>query len=140
LLAVNTDGSLMMGQANREWHGPIPSPEAFEALAKVNPTFPDRIMAMTEQQSAHRRNMEDRALAAQIADAAGVRRRGHFGMACGFILVAGCLVSAAIAESNGHSAFAIALVSAPMASIATVFVVGKLAHKPNHEETKRKAD
>lgn len=106
-----------------EWLGPIPPPEALREFAAINPTFPERILRLTESEAEHRRSLEQTETNARIADiseARGERRRGQW---FAFMLATGFLGGAIWVTLAGHPWVGGTLGGATIGSIVTAFVV-----------------
>ena len=67
--------------------GPLPPPEMLSGYGHVHPSFPERIVAMAEQEQAHRQTLETKAM---DSAASSVRRgqRGMIGLAAFGLVVA----------------------------------------------------
>jgi uncharacterized membrane protein len=59
----SSQGSVQVQQTTaRLYQGAIPPPEMMEHFARIEPSFPDRLLAMAEKESEHRRQLEKRGL------------------------------------------------------------------------------
>lgn len=103
----------------QHWTGPLPPPGA---LAQFNTIIPDgaqRIMAMVEQEQAHRIDHENTILRATIADT----KRGQW---IGGAISAGAIFGAVVAVVLGaHPSVSVALVGLPIAAIVQSFISRK---------------
>jgi uncharacterized membrane protein len=78
---LNDPKILLAMAVARKYSGPIPSPEMLNAYRSVHPDLPEKIIAWTEAQTAHRQKLE--ALAVSASEQR--RSRGQlftFGIAC----------------------------------------------------------
>lgn len=92
----------------QQWQGPLPPPGALAQFDQIIPNGAQRIMAMVEQEQAHRIEHEKIELAASVSDF----RRGHWlGAALGIASIAGAVLTAYI---GAHPTVSIALVSLPI--------------------------
>lgn len=69
--------------------GPIPPPEIFARYAEVIPDAPERILQVFEKDSAHARDIQVAALAAQASDNRRVHYMAWSLVAGGYVLAAG---------------------------------------------------
>ena len=104
----------------QHWTGPLPPPAALAEFGQLIPYGAERIMAMVEQEQAHRIQHEDTILAATIADT----RRGHWlGGAISLCAIVGAVYAVSI---GAHPTVSIALVSLPIAAIVQSFIGKKV--------------
>jgi len=124
------DGGILAGveihteRRTRTVTGPIPSPEVMEGYRKIDSSFPQRIMAMAENESDHRRDLERARSAAMnrdMRDARVERRNGQF--IAGLVAIA--IMGAAVwVTLSGHPKVGGGLVASLVVAI-TVLVTGK---------------
>lgn len=107
---ASTPNNQQQGQTvtYQQWQGALPPPGALEHFNRIIPNGAERIMAMVEQEQAHRIKHEERRLEAAIAEG---RVRGWQGFALSIACVLGAVGTAAI---GAHPSVSIALVSLPM--------------------------
>ena len=104
----------------QHWAGPLPPPGALAQFNDIIPNGAERIMAMVEQEQAHRAKHDMTILDAQVRDT----RRGHWlGGVISVAAVAGAVFTAYI---GAHPAVSVALVGLPIAAIVQAFVTSKL--------------
>lgn len=97
--------------------GPLPHPDILKRFDEVVPGAAQRILAMAEEQSAHRRNLEKKVIDSDIA-------RSKWGQILGFcIAIAGLVVSGLIAIYGSALAGGIIGIGT-LASLVGVFMYG----------------
>lgn len=112
------------------FQGPLPHPDVLKGYAEVDPSFPDRVIGLTENQSQHRQNLENTVVEANIKN----QRRGSiFAFILGLITIVGAFVLLYTGKSvTGMSSLLLAV-----GSLAGVFVYGK---KGEIKEIRKKDD
>lgn len=100
--------------------GPVPSPEALQAYASVDPTFPERLMRAFEKQSEHRQSLESKVVNGNQTDQ-------RIGMVIGGILALSFLSGGVYVAVSVDAWAGASIVGANLASIVGVFVYGKHA-------------
>jgi uncharacterized membrane protein len=112
--------SQQMQAITMEYQGVLPTPAMFQGFENVVPGAADRILVMAETEAAHRHAM-DKLFATYrfVGLAAGA------GMAIGGLLVCGYLVK------RGATGWAVAAFLAEVATLAAVFVLGRLVRSTN---------
>ena len=117
-------------QTSQSWVGPVPPPQALRAFGEIEPSFPERIMRMAEEASAHQRAMEGEAMTQQKAALAGdrsFRTRGQWfaaALAGFFGFLGGWFVHL------GHSTSGASVILGTVVSLAIVFVLGRRPASP----------
>ena len=101
------------------WSGPLPDAATLERYDALVPGAAERIIAMAEKQSVHRREME------KIALTSGTRR-AHQGLWLGFILVLVGMVSGAILIWNGRETEGFVLILGQLVLLASTFLYANL--------------
>ncbi len=97
--------------------GPLPHPDILKRFDEVVPGAAERILAMAEEQSEHRRELEKKVIDSDIA-------RSKWGQILGFcIAIAGLVVSAVVAIYGNALAGGIIGVGT-LASLVGVFMYG----------------
>jgi uncharacterized membrane protein len=100
------------------WSAPLPRPEI---LAKYNEAFPgcaERIVAMAEQQSAHRQKIESTVINGNVYSQ-------KTGLWLGFVLALIVISSGAWLVYTGHVEWGAGFISVPLIALVSVFVLGK---------------
>lgn len=102
-----------------EFHsGPLPSPRTLHGYKLVNSTFPDRIMKMTEEQSAHRQKNESRMVM-------NGTRNEFLGMLLAFIIVMTAIIGGIFLIYTGKDLSGLTSIIIGIVSAASVFIGGK---------------
>jgi uncharacterized membrane protein len=125
-------------QTTQKLHqGPIPSPEVLRDYDLVVAGAAERIIAMAEQQSHHRQQLEARSLESDIEaqrkksqteqmSVSGPITNERIGLVLGFIVAAGCVTAAAVGMARGAPPLTIGLfLSLPVAGIIKAFLPRK---------------
>jgi uncharacterized membrane protein len=115
----------------RTYASPLMSPAYMQRLNDILPDGSQQYFDWVKSQTDHRQRMESRALEAQVA----MEKRGQvFGFAIALLFGAGAVV---LHLQGGNDQVALALVGTPLASLAAVFVIGRLiARNENITKTK----
>ena len=104
--------------------GPIPPPALIADYGKIDSSFPERIMTLAENETAHRHRMEEKALNADIEDMKAERvyqRIGQlFGLTIGLTAVIGGLITSVKGQPIAGSLIGVGGV----AGLVKVFIVG----------------
>jgi uncharacterized membrane protein len=116
--------SLLVSQS-AQFSGPIPPPAVLEKYNEIIPNGAERIMAMAENQSAHREWLEKRVIDGDVAS----RTRGSW---FAFILSLVAIVGGVYLIAQGKSASGLTTIIASLASLAAVFFYSK------HEQSKER--
>lgn len=89
------DRGQVVVQQQQERHeifiGPLPHPDILRQYNELQPGFAERLLALTEQESDHRRAMERQALAENASE---VRRGQYFGLTIGLCGLAAAVLAA----------------------------------------------
>lgn len=104
------------------FQGPIPSPEALQEFKEVDPSFPERIMALAEKQAEHRQGVELR----QIKMIVGAR---YLGLGTAFLSVLAICALAAYGFQKGHAAEAASMVGAVVVGLVVAFIKGSKSQR-----------
>lgn len=106
--------------------GPIPAPETIESYDKIIPNGAERIMVMAEEQSAHRRKMEDSVISSQ-------NKLSERGQVFAFILSIILIGTGVASFLTGHDGVAGTIFGVTIVGLVTVFIVGKKSQSKNLE-------
>ena len=117
-LANHASRSLTVTAQRYRFSGPLPAPEVLRKYDEIVPGAAERIIRMAEEQSAHRRRLEQAVVVGDIASA----RRGSI---LAFILAIGVIAGGFALIATGKDAYGIAAIIAALASLAGVFVYGR---------------
>ena len=102
----------------RFFQGPIPDPQTLQEYQKVDPNFPERILALGEAQSAHRQQQETYHLKGST-----IARFVGLGLAFLSVLVI-CAVGTYAIEL-GHAKEGCGVIAAVVVSLAGTFIWGR---------------
>lgn len=107
------------------WRGPMPPPEAVLAYKEIDPTWPDRLLAMAESAQKHGQEMELARLKASIDDRRGMRIERRIGQLGAVWIATACLAVALVAALYGHDVVAGTIGSTTVVGLTTVFITGR---------------
>lgn len=131
---------LVYAQVQQETHivaGPIPSPAILHAYGEIDPSFPERIVAQFENESAHRRREERRKSAALARDISAGRTQDRIGQILALVVAITMLSVAIWATLAGHDGVGKTAIRS-LAVVIAVFVTGKYWRGKNnidHDDT-----
>lgn len=111
----------------RFFSGPLPPPEMLAQYNQAAPNAADRIIAMAEQEQAHRQQLER----SQAENDHTLKTRGQL---FGILSLIAILLLAAFLAYLGNAASAVTLTVGTIATIVSIFVLGKRI-KPPQDET-----
>ncbi|MBF0623102.1 MAG: DUF2335 domain-containing protein [Magnetococcales bacterium] len=106
---------------------PLPDAAQLERIEKLHPGITDRLLTASEEESKHRRKMEEKALDAQIDNDSRNQRNG-------LIVVMSSLCIACALGLTGHPEAASIIGGGTVIGLATVFVLGR---KPDKSDSSR---
>lgn len=110
--------------------GPLPPPELLVKYNDATPGAAERIIAMAERQSAHRQDLEKAVVDANCA----TQRTGPV---YGFIICMTAIVGGVYLIHSGKSPEGLASIVSALASLATVFILGR---RKQEKELKEKSE
>ena len=113
--------------------GPIPPPGMLARYEEVLPGSADRILTMAERQQAHRFQLEDEALSANISSE---RRGTHFAGVIAIMVV----LCATYLIANGKSAEGLSIILPSLAAIVGLFLHEQASAKKELVEKKEQAE
>lgn len=102
----------------KAFSGPLPAPEILEQYNRIHPDFAERIVVMTEQQSAHRRSLESQVVQGNLR----AQTRGQW---LGFVIYMTGVIGGFWLIASGQSGFGIAAVIGSLATMTSVFMWGR---------------
>ena len=117
LNSIESSYALSIRQETRH-SGPLPSPETLSQYNEIIPNGAERIMAMAEQQSAHRRNLEESVVTTQNKTS----ERGQLIAAALSVLL---IAAGSWAFITDHDTVAGTIFGVTVTGLVTVFLVGK---------------
>ncbi len=110
----------MVGIGFATYSGPLPPPQMLIEYNKAIPNAAERILRMAEEQSAHRRQLETKAVSHGIINA-------RLGLVAGLIVSLGCLAVAAYCIRKGADLTGFAVVITTIGGLVYTFLSGKKA-------------
>ncbi len=100
-----------------QYSGPLPPADQLVRYNDAVPNAAERILVMAEQQSAHRRNLETKALSSDTF-------RATLGLIFGFVLALITVAGSIYLIMNNQGYFGVGLFGATLAGIVGTFVYG----------------
>ncbi|AXW48142.1 DUF2335 domain-containing protein [Ralstonia solanacearum] len=130
--ALPTPSFQQVQVAQQMYQGPIPHPSILEGFERLVPGSANRLIEMAEAESLHRRSLEDRAQAANIAgqekqlfiaeyQSKVVFWSDTIGQIAGTVVSLACIAGAVWLAMNGHEVAAGALTAIPGAALIRSF-------------------
>ena len=107
--------------------GPIPDPMTLKGYNDICPGAADRVIAMAENQSRHRREMEKIVIQSRSSDS-------KMGIICGFIIALVTIGSGTYVISNGYVWSGTFLGSAGLVGIVSAFIYGTRSNRKEREQ------
>ncbi|HZY10138.1 MAG TPA: DUF2335 domain-containing protein [Bacteroidota bacterium] len=102
--------------------GPLPSPQMLKKYDEILPGLAERIVGMAERQSAHRIEIEKKAIDHKLGES---KRGQDYGLIIGVVGI----VSAGILSFADHDIVAGIIGGSTVVGLVTTFVVGKIQQK-----------
>jgi len=99
------------------YSGPLPPPEDFKKYEEVLPTAAERILSMTERQSAHRQSIEKIIFPAEI-------KKSYLGMILGFIMGMTAISYGFVLLLKNKDAAGLSTIIVALVSLVSVFIIG----------------
>lgn len=104
--------------------GPLPSPADFQGYESVLPGSAERILSLTERQSAHRMSLEQRVVNSGI-------KQSWVGQSFAFIIAMTTIIGGVICILDGKDVGGITSIVAVLTSLVFVFIAGRKQNKKN---------
>ncbi len=119
------------------YQGPIPPPEVLQGFEQLVPGTAERLIKLAEDESHHRRSLEQQAMDANVSAQQAQSRIGEYqskavfrsdtiGQIAGLVVSLACIAGAVYLAVNGHEWTAAALAALPTAAVIRAFFVPKL--------------
>jgi uncharacterized membrane protein len=125
--AQTMHAQVMTASMTSVWSAPLPPPQELEAYNQIIPNGAERILAMAEQQSAHRIELENFAVRNQITQSG----RGQiFGFSIGVLAMATGIGFALL----GHPTAGVSVAVAALTILAVSLITGKSQEKTTRAE------
>ncbi|WP_181919583.1 DUF2335 domain-containing protein [Alkalilimnicola ehrlichii] len=102
----------------RHFQGPIPHPDTLQQYELIHPGSAEIIIGMAAKEQAHRHQMSNKALRAET-------REATMGQVFAFLLGTIVVLSGTYAAVNGHPVFGGLLGGGGLASLLSVFIIGR---------------
>ncbi len=109
-----------------QYSAPLPPPKALQDYNNILPGAAERIVAMAERQSAHRQELEKKAVSAQTRDSL-------LGLIFGLVIGLAAIAGGVICILNGHEIGGTILGGTGLASLVGVFVYGSKQRRAERE-------
>jgi uncharacterized membrane protein len=106
----------------QSFSGPLPPPEVLARYNEVVTNGAERILAMAERQSAHRESLESRVVDGNLA----IQKSGSLRA---FILALVVILGGIYLMATGKDAWGFAAIVTSLASLVSVFLIGKTQQK-----------
>lgn len=114
------------------YEGPVPPPDVLRGFEELVPGSADRLLRLAEHESAHRHDLEARALQANIdaqrrqldiaeQQARSLSLNDTIGQVAGVLIAIACLVAAYFLAISDHGAVATAILAIPTAATIRAF-------------------
>jgi uncharacterized membrane protein len=120
----------VVGIIEQQYSGPLPPPQVLQQYDNIIPNGAERIMAMAEAQSAHRRGLEKDALATDS-------RNSLLGICFAFIIGMTTVITGGIIISRGHAWPGTFLGSAGLVGLVSAFIYGTKQRRAEREAKNR---
>ena len=108
------------------FQGPVPDPQTLSHYGQVDVTFPPRIMAMSEEQAAHRQKLETMSLTANISAQAAEARHQQLGQRYAFVVAIAGLAASILLGYVGAGLAALLAATTSATSAATALLGKRL--------------
>lgn len=122
-----TESMHKMVVSKASWSGPLPPPQAIQKFEEILPGAANRILEMTEKQSAHRIDMEKK-----------VVERGSIhsllGMIFGFIISVIAIVGGIYLIINDYVWPGVAMITLDLVGLASIFVYGSHSRRTERQQ------
>lgn len=125
---ISSNRQVVVGQAH--FSGPLPPPVVLEQYNQVVPGAAERILAMAESQSKHRREIEALVIGSDI-------KNSRMGLVCGLIIGLAGLIAAVIVAVVGYPILSGIMGFSTLGSLIGVFVHGSQGRRQEREDAKR---
>lgn len=110
-----------------QFQGPIPPPSILRGYGDILPSAPERILAMAENQSAHRQKLE-------MLVIQGDNTRADRGQLYGFIVAMTVILGGIGMIIAGKDVLGLSAILGSLASLAGVFIYGSNARRKEREK------
>ena len=127
--------------ASATYFGPLPPPSMLAEFAKIDASFPERIMSQFESEAKHRRQIEQQIVEQNKHTHEKLFKERRLGQFLATLVVFGVLGLAAWMTSIGFAEPAAWIVGTTLVGLAGVFLAGRVMDlKEDQESETRKPD
>ncbi len=105
--------------------GPIPSPATLDEYNQISPGLADRIVSMAETQATHRREIEHKAMSADISDQSKKFSEARIGQFCALIIGLAAIAAGTYAATNGAQWPGSLIGGGGVIGLVSVFIYGR---------------
>lgn len=120
-------GTFQITASGTHYSGPLPHPDILVKYNEAHPGAADRIIAMAEQQSAHRQEIEKKVIASNCH----VQKSGPI---FGFIVCMTAIIGGVYLIHSGQQAGGLVSIISALSGLAVVFVYGKKKQKEDLQQ------
>jgi uncharacterized membrane protein len=128
---------LIASKISASFSGPLPPPAILEQYDKINPGLADRIVRMAETEADHRRQIEKRALDADIQIAGKEYTERRIGQFLGFGIGVAALFIGAYVATHGQPLAGGFIGTGGVVGLVTAFIYGRRAEKTDTPDNKK---
>jgi uncharacterized membrane protein len=131
--AERPSAEIVMRRMVAQYSGPVPHSGEMQRYGEIDPTFPERFMAMAERQVAHRHNLETRV----VTDDFTLKRRGQD------YALASTVMGLAVAVGFGFMGLPVVagiVAGTTIVGVVTAFVVGRVKDGSSSAEADEEAE
>ncbi|MEM8836077.1 MAG: DUF2335 domain-containing protein [Planctomycetota bacterium] len=109
-----------------QWRAPLPPPDVLRAFGEVDASFPERILAMTEREQAHRHRSEFELLDAKKQSSEREHARLSRGQVLAFVLALTLIAAGVWLTLGGHAVVGGTIFGTTIVSLVAAFLGGRL--------------
>lgn len=125
----NHNGVVVRQSSVQAFSGPLPHPDILRQFDEVVPGAAERIIKMAEEQSAHRKDLEQKVINSDIA-------RSKWGQILGFVIAIMGLTVSALVSVYGNAITGGIIGVGTLASLVGVFMYGSTTRSKEREVKK----
>lgn len=114
-------------QVTEQFSGPLPPPDVLERYNQIAPDAANRIIAMAEQETGHRRNMEQIIVSNEY-------REARMGQVCAVIIGSLAIIAGATISVLGAQLAGAAIGGSGVIGLVSVFVFGRQGDRPHKQD------
>ena len=122
----NQNGVVVQQHSVQSFSGPLPHPDILRKFEEVVPGSAERIIKMAEEQSAHRKDLEQKVISSDIA-------RSKWGQILGFVIAISGLVVSTLVSIYGNAIAGGIIGVGTLASLVGVFMYGSTTRSKERE-------